>query len=219
MKGKIDIKNMVKLGFVLAVFAAAACVMLAFVYTGTSKQIARRQQADLDAALKDIFPDADGFEPVEDIKSPDTAVAIESAYRADRNGKTAGAALEVSRAGYSGPIKMMVGISVDGIITGVKILEHSETPGLGANASSPSYFVDRTRGITFYGQFAGKNTGDAFEAKGDVVAITASTVTSAAVASAVRAAGIAAMTWFAGVELDSVSGIGVIGGTSIGGDE
>ena len=143
MKEKTGLAGMVKLGFTLAAFAAAACVMLAFVYTGTSAIIAQRQQADLEAALKELFPDADSFEPARGIQSPDASVTIESAYKALQNGVTAGAALRLSRASYGGPIKVMVGVSAEGTITGVKIMEHSDTPGLGANAASSSYFVDR----------------------------------------------------------------------------
>jgi electron transport complex protein RnfG len=176
------------------------------VYTGTSAIIAQRQQADLEAALKELFPGADSFEPARGIQSPDASVTIESAYKALKNGVTAGAALRLSRASYGGPIKVMAGVSVDGTITGVKIMEHSDTPGLGANAASPSYFVDRAKGLTFYGQFAGKSVTDPFEVKGDVVAITASTVTSAAVTAAVKAAGLGVTAWLAGVEVDAVSG-------------
>jgi electron transport complex protein RnfG len=195
MKG---FSSMLKLGFILALFAAAACVMLAFVYTGTEKIIAGRQQADLEAALKDIFPGADSFDAVTDIQSPDPSVTIENAYKALKNNVPVGAALRLSRASYGGPIKIMVGVSADGTITGVKIMEHSDTPGLGANAASSSYFVDRARGITFYGQFAGKKAGDPFEVQNDVVAITASTITSSAVAVAVKAAGIGVSAWLEG---------------------
>jgi electron transport complex protein RnfG len=94
----------------------------------------------------------------------------------------------------------MVGVSRDNFITGVKILEHSDTPGLGANAASPSYFVDRAKGITFYGQFAGKKISDPFEVKKDVAAITASTITSRAVSNSVKAAGLAFSAWLSGEE-------------------
>jgi electron transport complex protein RnfG len=190
-----NIAGMLKLGCVLAVYAAVACVMLAFVYAGTSKIIDLRTKADQEAALKEIFPDADGFEQVEGVTSPDSSVTIESAYVAKLNGATAGMALKLSRASYSGPIVVMAGVSADKRITGVKIMEHSDTPGLGANAASPSYFVDRAKGITFYGQFAGKSVDDPFAVKGDVAAITASTITSKAVTSAVKAAGQAATAW------------------------
>jgi len=190
-----NIAGMLKLGCTLAVYAAVACVMLAFVYAGTSKIIAVRVEADQQAALKDIFPDADSFEPVDNIKSPDPSVTIINAYAAKRGGTTAGMALRLSRAGYSGPIVLLVGVGVDKRITGVKIMEHSDTPGLGANAASPTYFVDRSKGITFYGQFAGKSVSDPFAVKNDIVSITASTITSRAVAAAVKAAGQSASEW------------------------
>ena len=193
----MNVKNMLKLGVILAAFAAAACVMLAFVYTGTSKIIAKRAYDDQQAALKDVFAGADSFRKISGAASPDETVKIVNAFEAIAGNKTAGLALELSCAGYSGPIRLMAGVSAGGFITGVKILEHSDTPGLGANAASPKYFVDKAKGITFYGQFAGKRTGDPFEVKNDVTAITASTITSRAVAQAVKAAGIAASAWLA----------------------
>jgi len=202
----MKIAGMIKLGLILAAFATAMCVMLAFVYTGTKTIIEQRQEADLQAALRDIFPDADSFEPVSGIASPDASVTIEDAYQASRGGELVGAALRLSRASYGGPITIMTGVSVNGIITGVKILKHFDTPGLGANAASKSYFVDREKGITFYGQFAGKSVDHPFQVKGDVAAITASTVTSRAVASAVKAAGLAVTAWINGEAVHAVSG-------------
>jgi len=191
-----NIAGMLKLGCILAVYAAVACVMLAFVYAGTSKIIALRVEADQQAALNDIFPDADSFKPVENITSPDPSVSIINAYAAiKKDGTVVGMALKLSRASYSGPIVLLAGVSVDKRITGVKIMEHSDTPGLGANAASSSYFVDRSKGITFYGQFAGKSVADPFTVKGDVAAVTASTITSRAVTAAVKAAGQAATEW------------------------
>ena len=201
----MKILSMLKLGLVLALFAAAACVMLAFVYSGTLPVIEQRKVADLNASLKELFPNADDFNLKEEITSPDSAVAIESAYAAVKNGETIGAALSLSRASYSGPIKTMVGVSADGFITGVKIMEHSDTPGLGANAASSKYFVDRAKGLTFYGQFAGKSVNDRFAVKDDVIAITASTVTSSAVSASVKAAGLAVEAWLAGEEPDAVT--------------
>lgn len=195
MKG---FSNMLKLGAILALFATAACVMLAFVYDGTQAIIAQRQKADLEAALKELFPDADAFEEIANIQSPDQAVTVESAYAAIKNNKTAGACLRVSRASYGGPIIILAGVSAEGIITGVKIMEHSDTPGLGANAASPSYYVDRAKGVTFYGQFAGKKVTDPFEVKADVAAVTASTISSRAVADSVKAASLAVKEWFSG---------------------
>jgi electron transport complex protein RnfG len=190
-----NIAGMLRLGCILAVYATVACVMLAFVYSGTSKIIALRVEADQNAALKEIFPDADSFELVQGVTSPDPSVSIINAYAAKRDGTVAGMALKMSRASYSGAVVLLAGVSVDKRITGVKIMEHSDTPGLGANAASPSYFVDRANGVTFYGQFKEKSVDDPFAVKDDVVAITASTITSRAVTAAVKAAGQAASSW------------------------
>ena len=36
-----------------------------------------------------------------------------------------------ARDGYAGPIRLLIGITMDGTIMGVRVLEHKETPGLG----------------------------------------------------------------------------------------
>jgi len=204
---KAGLAGMVKLGLILALYAAAACVGLAFVYAGTEKVITQRQQADANAALKEVFPDADSFKPITDIMSPDPAVTIEEgAVLALKNGAAIGVALKTSRASYSGAIKILVGTGVDGKISGIKILENNDTPGLGANAGSKTYYVDRAKGIRFYEQFAGKSVNDPFTPKQDVIAISAATISSRAVADSVKAAGKAASAWLA-------SAAGVQGGS------
>ena len=213
----MKIKEMLKLGGILAVFAAAACVMLAFVYTGTQKIIAERKESDKLQALEDIFPDADDYEEIS-ISEVIPGITIDAAYKAVKDGETSGLIIALNRNGYSGPIKLMTGVTVDGIITGVKILEQTETPGLGSNAASGAYYVNRDKKITFYGQFTGKSAEDRFEVNNDVQGITASTITSRAVSSAVKAACIAAVSWMSGGPL-SEEDIDSVSGASIGGSE
>jgi electron transport complex protein RnfG len=203
---KAGFGGMLKLGIILAVYSAFACIGLAFVYTGTLKIIAQRQKEAQDAALSELFPEADSFKSVSGLNSSDPAVLIEGdvnnpddsgTFAALKNGKVFGLAIKTSKAAYGGPIKVLIGVEADGKISGVKIMEHRETPGLGANAGSPNYYIDRAKGIRFYEQFRGKNVTDPFEPKQDVVAITAATITSRAVAASVKAAGNAAAAWFA----------------------
>ncbi|MDL2229854.1 FMN-binding protein [Treponema sp. OttesenSCG-928-L16] len=189
-------KEMFKLGIILALYATAACVGLAFVYSGTQRTIAEREQADLEMALKELFPGADRFEDISGtIPSTDGAVSFSSQYSAFKDGRVQGVAVRASAGSYGGPIIVLAGVGADGKISGVKILENPDTPGLGANASLPTYYVDRAKGTTFYGQFSGKSVGDPFEAKNDVAAITASTITSRAVSLAVKVSGEAAYAW------------------------
>lgn len=191
--------NMVKLGAVLALYATVACVGLAFVYTGTKPTIDAQAEKDLKAALSELFPDADDFKEITGtIPSNNPAVTFTTEYAAYTGGKVSGAAIQASAGSYGGAIKILAGVGADGRITRVKILEHSDTPGLGANAASPTYFVDKVMKITFYGQFEGKSVQDSFTVKEDVVSITASTITSRAVSAAVKAAGDAGSAWLAG---------------------
>ncbi|MDR0553537.1 MAG: FMN-binding protein [Treponema sp.] len=192
-------KGILKMGLVLAIYATAACVGLALVYAATKDIISGNEQKALDAALKGLFSDSGiSFEDITGtISSPDPLVTFEKQYAAYRDKDIVGAAIRSSRGSYGGPITVLTGISADGRISGVKILSHQDTPGLGANAASETYYVNKPKKITFYGQFAGKSVGDPFEVKNDVDAITASTITSRAVADSVKAAGTAVGEWLA----------------------
>jgi electron transport complex protein RnfG len=189
-------KQMLKLGLVLALYATAACVGLAFVYSGTKDTIAWREQAALEDALKELFPDGGRFEDISGtIASPAKEVGFESQYAVYRGDALIGAALRSSGASYGGPLSILVGTGTDGKVSGIKILAIADTPGLGANASSPGYYVNKASKLTFYGQFAGKPAGDPFEPKNDVAAITAATITSRAVSLIVKTSAQAASVW------------------------
>jgi electron transport complex protein RnfG len=86
--------------------------------------------------------------------------------------------------GFSGEFKLMVGFAPDGSITDIEVIRHSETPGLGDK-------MDRDKS-GFHLQFMGKHP-DSFKLavekdRGDVDAITASTITSRAYCDAVQRA-------------------------------
>jgi electron transport complex protein RnfG len=221
--------DMIKLGLVLMIYAGAACVGLAFVYGATVSTIEANGQKELEAALGELFPpigqaegpadrspegspegstdrSTDRFEEVI-IESGDPAVHFEKCYAIRQGGVLTGAAIQASAGSYGGPITVLSGIGVDGRISRVKIMDHSDTPGLGANAGKPRYYVDKSRKITFYGQFSGKGAEDPFEARGDVAAITAATITSRAVSLAVKASARAASRWLAEQNLSGEGGV------------
>ena len=77
--------------------------------------------------------------------------------------------------GFGGPLTVMVGLASDGTVLGYKVLESSETPGLGAKAQD--WFQAGQKG-----DIIGKTAGGLTVSKdgGDVDAITASTITSRA---------------------------------------
>lgn len=82
--------------------------------------------------------------------------------------------------GYGGDVGVMIGIDMSGTITGIEILSHSETPGLGANSTSDEFnnrFVGKSGELT-----VDKNSNDGQ----NIQAITAATITSKAVTLAVN---------------------------------
>ena len=178
--------QMFKLGLILAAYCIVGCVGLAFVYNGTSKTIAQRQQADLQAGLKEVFPKATSFKPTDKVKSTNPKIVIDEAYLAIGSTGTMGAAVKAHGPSYGGDTSLIVGVSTDGTITGVKILENKDTPGLGANAANPAYYVNRATKTTFAGQFAGKKLTDEFVVKKDVLAITSATITSRSITSIIQ---------------------------------
>ncbi len=189
-------KSTLKLGVTLALFAAGACVALALVYTVTGPTIEGHEARQLAQSLKDLFPEADDFRALNgDILPQDKAVRFDQTYEVTRLGAPLGLAIQVTGSSYGGDSTLLVGVGTDRRIAGVKILSNSDTPGLGANAKSPTYFVDKKAKTTFPGQFKDKPLSDAFEVKKDVSAITASTITSKALANMVKQAGSAAMAY------------------------
>jgi Na+-translocating ferredoxin:NAD+ oxidoreductase subunit G len=127
-----------KRGITLAAIAAICATLVAGTYQLTAARIASNQQAWLENSLKPALGNVDYegsitaaklvLEPPHDLPGSDAAII----YRAYSGGAPVAALFAVTaRGGYAGPIRVLVGIDVSGTITGVRILEHRETPGLG----------------------------------------------------------------------------------------
>ena len=100
-------------------------------------------------------------------------------YALDANGDVMGYVIEVAPNGFGGGIGFMVGVDLEGAVTGISILSHSESPGLGARIKE-EWFLD---------QFVGEQSPIAVTKDGGVIeSITSSTITSRAVANGVTAA-------------------------------
>jgi len=94
----------------------------------------------------------------------------------DAQGKDLGAAVESTTMGFGGDLKVLVGFDPEGKILGYTLLEHAETPGLGAKADK--WFQQGEKG-----NIIGKSPAEPLTVSkdgGQVDAITASTITSRA---------------------------------------
>ena len=106
---------------------------------------------------------------------------VKTLFPGKKDGKLTGVAFEVIAHGYHGPMTIMVGIDVaNDTLTGMRVMTHSETPGLGARAVEPSFYKQFSR--LKPKEIALSDNG------GKINAISGATMTSKAVVDAVKKA-------------------------------
>lgn len=171
---------------VLTLIAIVAGGILAYVNSMTAPQIAKINEEKLNAGIKEVMGGGE-VTVYSDTTFTSTINGKEKTFVVyqvnDAQGSPLGNAVQTSENGFGGNLKVLVGFDQSGTILGYTILEHSETPGLGAKA-----------GLWFQkdgkGNIIGKNPGECnftvSKDGGDVDAITASTITSRAFLLAIK---------------------------------
>ncbi|MBT9567723.1 MAG: electron transport complex subunit RsxG [Thiobacillus sp.] len=132
------VRNALRTGIILLAFAVIGTAMLVLTFHRTQPHIERSQQAAKLALLSQVLPqrlyDNDLLSSRRTL-APDARLGTRapSALWIARRGNTVTAvALEaVAPDGYSGDIQLLIGIDMNGTITGVRVTGHRETPGLG----------------------------------------------------------------------------------------
>ena len=175
---KDSVKTMV---VVLTVTCMVAGICLSFTYNQTKDAIA---QAELDAQLRSVRTVLPPFDGEPEVITRVINGKEKTLYIGRKNGVIVGVAISSTSLGYGGTLKILVGIRPDGTITGIELLQHKETPGLGAKASSSDFLTQ------FKGKFLTQSTDEIKVKKdgGDIDSITAATITSRAVAKAATTA-------------------------------
>lgn len=118
-------------GALLGGVALITTAALALADRATSADIAAAQARDMQQSLTQVLPgeyDNDLLKDTLVLAGPNGEVTV---YRARRAGKVEAVVFKVSGSGYAGPIDCMMGIDRNGHITGVRVIKHKETPGLG----------------------------------------------------------------------------------------
>ncbi len=167
--------EMIKLGLILALYAAISCVVLAIVNNVTAPKIQQNQITKANNAMKKVLA-ADSFEQITDFEpSSNGTIKIEDMYLAKKDGKVIGATCQVSGPTYE-QATLIVGLDTEGTVTGVEFLKITDSPGFGLKANDPTFIMPN--GKTFYGQFEGKKAADGFTAGKNFDAISGATITS-----------------------------------------
>lgn len=155
-----------KLVIILTIISMISGGALAFVYSLTSPKM---QEVALQKQQDSIFEVLPGIESYREYKNDKNILIFEGL---DDSGSIKGLAFVSEGAGFQGKIRLMVGLDLHSKqITGYKVLEHQETPGLGARITEGE----------FKDQFSNKSWADPFKVKDDIIPITGATISSKAV--------------------------------------
>lgn len=172
----------------IALLAALLALGLAHLL---DERIQRNQQAWIEAPLRALLPPGYDNDPLADQLTLQAEQVMGTtqpviAYRARHGAERHALALRViAPDGYRGPLELLVGITPEGRLLGVKVLRHDETPGLG------DAFEHRDAG--WLQRFAGMSLDDPPQARwrmrrdgGDFDAFTGATITPRAIVTTVR---------------------------------
>ena len=172
MKENSTLMHIVRLTVTLLAICAVVAAVLAGVNMITKDKIAAIQAQKIENAIAEVLPNAHGTQQIP--LEGDTGI-VQAVYTTGE-----GYAVQVAPVGFNGAVTMMVGVQGD-TVTGISVISHTETPGLGAVAAAQN-----ANGEAFRGQFVGQSgtlvIGD------QVDAMSGATITSNAVVAGVNAA-------------------------------
>ena len=193
-KVNMDPKYIIKLGVTLFVTCVVVAGLLGLVNMVTKDKIAAINWENTQTAMKAVVADPDNTEFSEALENTDAMSAaakaaggtLDSVYEVLVGGENAGYAIKVVASGSQGNIEMMVGVDAEGVVTGVSIVDNSETSGIGSKVMSNEPL---SSGVGVLDQFQGKSAADGTLTVGkNVDAISGATVSSKGVTAGVNAA-------------------------------
>lgn len=187
-------KHILRVGLLLGLFAIVATTLVALTEQNTRDQIKQNERERLLSGINALIPhDEYDNRILQDTMTLSATAELGTeaptqVYRARRNGEPVAAVLTVvAPDGYSGKIKMLVGIYQSGKLAGVRVINHKETPGLGDKIDeNKSDWILQFEGLSLKepaeSKWKVKKDGGAFDQ------FTGATITPRAVVSAVKRA-------------------------------
>ena len=172
MKENSTLMHIVRLTVTLLAICAVVAAVLAGVNMITKDKIAAIEVQKTQNAIAQVLPNTSGLQQ---LPLTDEAGIVQAVYTAGGN-----YAVQVAPGGFNGEVTMMVGVS-EGAVTGISVISHTETPGLGAVAAAQN-----AKGEAFRGQFVGQS--GTLVIGEQIDAMSGATITSTAVVTGVNAA-------------------------------
>jgi electron transport complex protein RnfG len=125
----------------MVVLSALAAVLLAITFVPTQAQLKVLQEEQEKQALKAVLPQAADFEPVTGDQVNEDGDPVVLYFRGvDSSGNVVGYAFRNTQPGAQGLVEILGGVTSDfSTITGMEVMSHSETPGLGSKIADPGF--------------------------------------------------------------------------------
>lgn len=172
-------------GLSLGVVGLITSGLLALAATATGPAIQTAEKRDLMASLTQVLPGGFNNDLLADTVTVEGPTGEVIVYRARHGAAVDGVVFRVSGQGYAGPVVCLLGIDPQGRILGVRVLKHSETPGLGDKIEpAKSDWIDR-----FVGKALGSPAPEHWAVKkdgGDFDQFSGATITPRAVVEAIK---------------------------------
>ena len=189
---KIEGKFILKVAGTLTAISLVVAALLGATNALTEDKIAAINKANTEVALAAVVssPDCE-FPPIEEI--PQAAIdaaktqsgKLTEAYRVVVNGEDAGYAFKIVAGGSQGDIEMIVGVDADLAITGISVVSHSETSGIGTKVVGNE---PNTAGVPVLDQFQGMSGAGSLVVGKTITAISGATVSTKGITMGANAA-------------------------------
>lgn len=182
---KISGKFVLKVAGTLTVISLVVAALLGVVNMVTEDKIDAINAEKTNQALAAVAPEGAEFTPVE---LSDAAVAAASAYGtldSMYEMSTGGYAMKIVASGSQGSIEMIVGVDANKALTGVSVVSHSETGGIGTKVVNND---PNTAGTPVLDQFIGMSGAGSLVVGKTVTPISGATVTTKGITAGCNAA-------------------------------
>ena len=188
---KIPGKFILKVAGTLTVISLVVAALLGFVNSITADKIAEIDAENTRIAMSAVAPEGSEFgDKIEVTDDMVAAAATQSGkilelYPVTNGGAEAGYVMKISASGSQGTIVMMVGVDANKAITGISVVSHAETSGIGTKVVGNE---PNTAGVLVLDQFVGLSGAGSLVVGSNITAISGATVSTKGITMGANAA-------------------------------
>ena len=188
---KISGKFILKVAGTLTVISLIVAALLGLVNNITKDKIAEIDAENTRIAMSAVVPEGSEFTDKLEISEDMAAAAADQGgklmelYGVTNGGAEAGYVMKISASGSQGSIVMMVGVEANKAITGISVVSHSETSGIGTKVVGNE---PNTAGVPVLDQFQGMSGAGSLVVGKTITAISGATVSTKGITMGANAA-------------------------------